>query len=98
MLRRYRFHRVRLIKNHEVISEEDAAIAVFIHSAEQGKEKRVVQNQHVRGKDAAACPLEETRRAVLRPIRLFATSLRGAEAAFRADLRPDFEVRLDLEI
>ena len=90
--------RVRLVEDEEIVLEEDAALLLLVHAAEQREEERVVQHQHVGGKDALARALEEAEAVVLREVRLVAANLRRAQAALGADLRPDLRVRLQLEV
>ena len=90
--------RVRLVEDEEIVLEEDAALLLLVHAAEQREEERVVQHQHVGGKDALARALEEAEAVVLGEVGLVAANLRRAQAALGADLRPNLRVRLQLEV
>ncbi len=63
--RRHAFHRVRLVENHEVVLEQNAAFHFLVHAAEQREKQRVVQDHHVRRQNPVAHALKKTDVVVL---------------------------------
>ena len=98
MARGHALHRVRLVEDHEVVLEEDAAFARLVVRAEQREEERVVHHQHVRAKDALADALEETDAVVLGEVRLRPADLRRTQPAFAAHVLPDLRIGFDGEV
>ena len=92
------FHLVRLIEDHEVVAEQDAALHFLLQPRQQGEKERVVQHQHVGGKDAIARALKETDAMLLGEIGWVTAELGRTQPALGADLRPNFGVRFDVEI
>ena len=55
-------HLVRLVENHEVVLEQNAAFDFLVNAAEQREKQRVVQHQHVRRKEFCSARAERNRR------------------------------------
>ena len=96
--RRDVLHLVRLVENHEVVLEQNAAFLLFINSAEQREKQCVVQHQHIRGKELVPRALEMADAVILGEIGRKAADFWRAQPALRTNLRPDFRVRLDVKI
>ena len=96
--RRHLLHLVRLVENHEVVLEQNAAFLLFINSAEQREKQRVVQHQHVRRKKLVPRALEKADAVVLGEIGRKAADFRRAQPAFGTNLRPDFRVGLNVKV
>ena len=91
-------HVVRLVEDHKVIAEQDAALDFLLQAAKKGEEQRVVHHQHVRREDAVARALEEADGVILAEVGRVTTQLRRAQPALRTHLRPHLRVGLRLEI
>ena len=61
---------MRLVENDEIVLEQDAAFHFLLDAHEQREKERVIQNQHVGGKNAVARALKETDRMVFAEIGL----------------------------
>ena len=91
-------HLVRLVEDHEVIAEQDAALRLLLDAPEQGEEQGVVEHQHVRRQDAVAGALEETDAVLLGELGGVATEPGRTEPALGADLRPHLRVGFNVEV
>ena len=92
------FHRVRFVEDDEVVFEQNAAFLLFAQTTEQREEQRVIQNQNVGGQNFVARALKKADGMILAEIGLIPADFRRAKAAFRANQRPNFGVRLDVKI
>ena len=86
-------HLVRLVEDHEVVAEQDAALDFLLQSSQQHEEKGVVQYDHIGGEDAIARPLEEADAVVFGEVGGITAQLGGAEPALGAHLVPYLGVR-----
>ena len=63
------FHGVCFIEDNKIILEEHPALPGLIHRVEQGKEKGMVENQHIGRENPLTSLLKKTRRMRLREVR-----------------------------
>ena len=86
-------HGVGFVENDEIIREKITALAflLFLGTAEQHEEERVIDDDHVRGEQSLARLLKET-------FGRLAAGLGRADVGLAANLRPDFRVGLDRQI
>jgi hypothetical protein len=89
---------VRLVENHKVVLEQNAARQLLVNAAQQREKQRVIQDQNIRRQNPVPHALKKTDVVVARKIRLVPACFGRAQTAFGTDLRPHFRVRLDLEI
>src|SRR5260221_5991895 len=91
-------HLVGLVKDDEIILEQDADFHYLVEAAQQRKKQRVVEHQHVGGKNALARALKEADAVLLAEFRLVAANLGRTKTALRANVRPDLGVGLNVEV
>src|SRR5437899_6886740 len=87
-----------LIEYDEIVAKEQPSFHVVVHPSKQGKEERVIQDEHIRGKNAAACPLKKAEIVLFCQFGLMGANFRRTKPPLRTDLRPYFRIRLDIEI
>ena len=94
---------VRLVEDHEVVLEQHplllpGRVILAAVVAEQAEKQRVVQHQHVSGKNPAAGALVKTGLAQLGDVGAVAAQLGRAEAALRVDKIPHLRIGRDVEV
>src|SRR5207253_7908858 len=89
---------VSFVEDDEVVLEQNAALNLVVQAAQQRKEQRVVQHQHIGREDAAARALKKTDAVLLAELGGVTANLGRTNPALGADVGPDFRIRLDVEI
>src|SRR5205823_12748742 len=87
------FDGVRFVENNEVVWKKKTTLPpfLFLRATKQHKEQRVIENNHVRGQQSFP-------RLLIEAARILSAGFLSAEVSFTANLRPNFRIRLDVQI
>ena len=90
---------MRLVKNHEIVPEQNPSLDIIINAAEQRKKERVIQHDHIRRHDPRPRLLKKAGGPMLLgKLRPRPAQLRRTHSPLRTNLRPHLVIRLKLEI